>query len=184
VTSTKKPYVPAVTPSRGKLSGTETLKTLCFKRTAWKFTNLGTWVVRDIRNKPGQMSQHSSGRAYDAQYVLRTPALQACAWFAANSDELGIALINDYMFGKYGRTWRSDRAAWKVHTSNTIGIRGKWIHIELHSRFARMPAADYEKAWRSVPKPKERTLNRLDTAGARGCTEGVSRLGASPPSRK
>lgn len=153
MTSTKKPYLPAKLPSKGQLSGTQKLKDLCATRSTWKFTNLGTWVVRDVRNQPGVMSQHSAGLAYDAQYTDRAAALQACKWFTQYSDELGIALINDYMYGDYGRTWICDRAEWKVHTSNTIGIRGQWLHIELHSRYANMTAAQYDAAWRSVPKP-------------------------------
>ena len=153
MTSTKKPYRPGKTPSKGQLAGTEQLRVLCKNRAAWKFTSLGTWGIRDVRNKPGTMSQHATGRAYDAQYTSRAAALSACKWFAANSDELGIALINDYMFGGYGRTWICDRAAWKTHTSNTIGIRGNWIHIELHARYANMTAAEYFAAWKSVPAP-------------------------------
>lgn len=152
MTSSKKPYAPAKTPATGKRAGTEKFSDLCRRRTSWSFTNLGTWVVRDIRNKPGVMSQHSAGLALDLQYSDRAMCLSAIEWLIANTDELGISLVNDYLFGKYGRTWICDRAAWKVHTTETIGIRGSWIHIELHRLFADNPTL-VETNWRKIPRP-------------------------------
>ena len=58
-----------------------------------------------------------------------------------------------YMAGKYGRTWLCSRAAWRTHTSETIGIRGSWVHVELHSWAARMDAGKYEELWRKLPRP-------------------------------
>jgi hypothetical protein len=51
------------------------------------------------------MSQHAAGLALDLQYSDRAMCLGAIDWLIANSDELGIALVNDYMHGEYGRTW-------------------------------------------------------------------------------
>lgn len=151
--TTKRPYVPAKTPTRGKLPGTETFSRLTRRR--WKdFGNLGTWVVRDVRNKPGTMSQHAAGRAADFNYTDRKTALAAMAWFIEYADELGVALINDYMAGRYGRTWISNRAAWKTHTQSTIGIRYRGFHVELHAWAAKMPADKYETIWRSLPRPR------------------------------
>lgn len=149
--ATKKPYTPAKVPAKAKRPGCEKFLDLCKRR--WKFTSLGTWVVRDIRNKPGQMSQHAAALAIDLQYTNRADALQACDWFVKYADELGIALINDYMAGKYGRTWLCSRAAWKTHTTDTIGIRGSWLHVELHKRWADMSAEQYDRIWRSLPRP-------------------------------
>lgn len=149
--ATKKPYRPAKTPAKAKRPGTEKFLDLCKRR--WGFTSLGTWVVRDVRNQPGKMSQHAAALAIDIQYTCRADALEACNWFVKYADELGIALINDYMAGRYGRTWLCSRAAWRTHTSNTIGIRGSWLHIELHKRYADMPAAKYDAIWRSLPRP-------------------------------
>jgi hypothetical protein len=98
------------------------------------------------------MSQHAAGLALDLQYSDRAMCLGALEWLIANTDELGISLVNDYMYGKYGRTWICNRAAWKVHTKNTIGIRGNWIHIELHRLFADNPA-HLEMNWRKIPRP-------------------------------
>lgn len=153
--ATKKPYRPAKTPAKAPKAGTETCSRLSRRR--WAFSNLGTFVVRDMRNQPGIMSQHAAALALDLGYPATTEgrrqALEACTWFATYADELGIALINDYMHGQYGRTWLCDRAAWKTHTQSTIGIRYHGIHIELHSSFANMSAQAYEERWRALPRP-------------------------------
>lgn len=153
MTSSRRPYVPGKTPSAGKKPGTETFSRLARRR--WPFSNLGTWIIRDVRNKPGVMSQHATGRALDLGYkpADRKAALEACDWIVAYSDELGIALVNDYIAGDHGRTWISNRAAWKTHTTATIGIRYHGIHVELHAWAANMPAAKYEALWRSLPRP-------------------------------
>ena len=152
MTSTKKPYVPAKTPAKAKRPGTEKFSELCRRRSSWAFTQLGTYVVRDIRNKPGVMSQHAAGLALDLQYKDRKMCLGALDWLIANSDQLGISLVNDYMHGEYGRTWVCSRAAWKCHTTDTIGIRGSWIHIELHSRYANS-AELVSTEWYKIPRP-------------------------------
>jgi hypothetical protein len=113
MTSSKKPYAPAKTPSKGKRAGTEKFSDLSQAHIVG-FTNLGTWVVRDIRNKPGQMSQHAAGLALDLQYKDRKMCLGAIDWLIANSDELGISLVNDYMHGEYGRTWLCSRACMEM----------------------------------------------------------------------
>ena len=151
MSTSRRPYEPGKVPAKGKLSGTETFSRLSRRR--WGFTNLGTWVVRDVRNQPGTMSQHATGRALDLQYVDRAAALEACAWFVQYADQLGVALINDYMAGRYGRTWLCSRAAWRTHTTDTIGIRGHWLHVELHAWAARMDAGKYEQLWRDLPRP-------------------------------
>ena len=99
------------------------------------------------------MSQHAAGLALDLQYSDRVMCVKALDWLIANSNELGISLVNDYMGGgKYGRTWICNRAAWKVHTSNTIGIRGNWIHIELHRKWADS-AELVSTEWYKIPRP-------------------------------
>ena len=153
MTATKKPYRPAKTPAKAKKAGTETCSHLSRRR--WAFSNLGTYVIRDVRNQPGVMSQHAAALALDLGYGAkdRGKALEACAWLTKYADELGIALVNDYMHGTYGRTWLCSRAAWRVHTQNTIGIRYHGIHVELHSWAANLTAAQYEARWRALPRP-------------------------------
>ena len=153
MTASRKPYTPAKTPAKGPKSGVETFSRLARRR--WPFSNLGTHVIRDIRNQPGVMSQHAAALALDLGYAAkdRMVAWEACAWFSQYADELGISLINDYMHGDYGRTWLCSRAAWRTHTSNTIGIRYHGIHVELHPAVANLSAAAYEARWRAVPRP-------------------------------
>jgi hypothetical protein len=91
MTSSKKPYVPAKHHQKANGQAPKSSLSLCRRRTTWAFTNLGTWVVRDIRNKPGQMSQHAAGLALDLQYSDRAMCLGAMEWLIANTDELGIA---------------------------------------------------------------------------------------------
>ena len=68
---TKRPYTPAKTPARGKKPGTETFSRLSRRR--WPLSNLGTWTVRDMRNKPGTMSQHAAAVALDLGNGVAVP---------------------------------------------------------------------------------------------------------------
>ena len=146
----KRPYPPATVAWKSKRKGTEKFVDLSCRR--WKsFTNLGTWVVRDMRGKPGVMSVHATGRALDLGYTARAEADNAIGWFTAHNTALGITLINDYQYGKYGRTWICDRQAWKIHDKPTIGARGNWFHVELEPWAADDPVA-IERVWRSLPR--------------------------------
>lgn len=146
----KRPYPPATVAWKSKRKGTEKFVQLACAR--WKsFTRLGTWVVRDMRGKPGVLSVHATGRALDLGYTDRKEALAACDWFVANNTALGVTLINDYQFGKWGRTWKCDRQAWKIHETSTIGARGNWIHVELDG-WAADDADGLTTIWRSLPR--------------------------------
>ena len=146
----KRPYPPATVAWKSKRRGTEKFCDLATRR--WKsFTRLGTWVVRDMRGRPGVLSVHATGRALDLGYTDRKQAVDACGWFVDNNTALGITLINDYQFGKYGRTWMCDRQAWKIHDKETIGSRGNWLHVELEP-WAADDAVGLEKIWRSLPR--------------------------------
>ena len=153
MTTSRKPYNPAKVPAKAQRPGTQKCSELSRRR--WPFSNLGTWVIRDIRNQPGTMSQHAAALALDLGYAAkdRPAALEACNWFVAYADELGVALINDYMHGDHGRTWLCSRAAWRIHTTNTIGIRYHGIHIELHRWAADLSGPAYEARWRALPRP-------------------------------
>ena len=142
------PYYPAKA-APGKLAGTEKLVELCGRR--WKTKNLGTWVVRDMRGKPGVLSVHATGRAMDIGYTDRKDVMAAIRWFVTYNTALGVTLINDYQFGQYGRTWMCDRQDWKIHQSDVLGSRGNWFHVELDS-WAADDAAGIEKIWRSLPR--------------------------------
>lgn len=146
----KRPYPGATIPAKGKRPGTERFVLLARRR--WQFVNLGTWVVRDIRDKPGQLSVHATGRAMDLGYADRSKAIEAMNWFVEHNAALGVTLVNDYLHGSHGRTWKCDRQAWLVHKKPTIGGRGHWFHVELDAWAADDPSL-LEKVWRSLPRP-------------------------------
>ena len=147
--------------AKGKRPGTEKLVDLCKRR--WGFTNLGTWVVRDMRGKPGQLSVHATARAADIGYGTgkdaRAKAIEAFNWFLTNAAALGIEEIHDYAFSKYGRGYRCNRAdkdggviVYKDLASSAGTPGGTWLHVELSPEMADDPAK-FEAAWRALPKP-------------------------------
>lgn len=150
-------------PATGKRPGTEKFVELCARR--WGFTNLGTFVVRDIRSKPGTLSVHATGRALDTSYGKnKADAIEAIKWFVKYANQLGIEEIHDYAgitkkgTEKYGRGWRCNRngkPGWVDWTAtNNGGSAGAtWIHCELAPRYADMTTAEYDAIWRAVPKP-------------------------------
>ena len=137
--------------AKGKRPGTEKLVELCHKR--WDSKNLGTWVVRDMRGKPGQLSVHATGRAADIQFPNDKIKAEAVAWFEKHADALGIEEIHVYDAGKWGKGWRVGRG-WKIWTETDNGGTpgADWLHVEISPEFAD-DAKMFESAWRSLPKP-------------------------------
>lgn len=126
----------------GKRPGTEELQRLLCKR--FQARNLGTWVVRDMRGKPGRLSVHATARAGDTMPRDRKTALEIVALLERHADLLEVEEIHDYLFdidGKgpqvgYGRGWRVGRG-WKVWTArDNGGPGGLWIHWEISPRMA------------------------------------------------
>jgi hypothetical protein len=142
--------------AKGRRPGTEWLARALNAR--WGFTRLGTWVVRDMRGKPGQLSVHATARALDAGYMntvaARNKAVEVAEWLAKNADALGIEEIHDYAYGKYGRGWRCSRNKWKIYTAkeNAGSIGGKWLHVELSPAMADNAQA-LNAVWDATPKP-------------------------------
>ena len=150
--------------AKGKRLGTEKLVDLC-KRRYPGFSNLGTWVVRDMRGKPGQLSVHATGRAADIGYGTakdaRNNAIELFNWLLQNATALGIEEIHDYAFSKYGRGYRCSRAdkdggviVYKDLASSAGTPGGTWLHVELSPEMADDPAK-FEAAWRAIPKPSK-----------------------------
>ncbi len=142
-----------------KRPGTERFVILCNKR--WQFKNLGTWVVRDIKGKPGSLSVHATARALDTSYGANKAAgKEAILWFVQYAAALGLEEVHDYSgitkkgCETWGRGWRIGRG-WKDWSADDNGGSQKatWIHVELAPKYADMLAGDYEAVWRSVPKP-------------------------------
>ena len=155
----KYPYYPVTTPGTGKLAGTEKFVDLCKRR--WGFTNLGTFVVRNIRGGK-TLSTHSLGVAGDIGYPKtragRAQAKEAWDWFIEHSEALGLCELHDYAFGDYGRGYRCSRGEGQkgvkifTATDNAGSIGGAWLHFELEIDLAK-DAKALEAAWRALPKP-------------------------------
>lgn len=104
--------------------------------------NNGMWAVREMRSK-NQMSVHAKGTAADVSYRFmgnkgkriggRKQSLACIAFLVDNADALGIEMIIDYKFGKFGRTWKCTRNAWQVYQKPTVqfGGSGDWFHLEV-----------------------------------------------------
>jgi hypothetical protein len=147
------------TPGTGKLAGTEKFVDLCKRR--WGFTNLGTFVVRNIRGGK-TLSTHSLGVAGDIGYPKtragRAQAKEAWDWFIEHSEALALCELHDYAFGDYGRGYRCSRGEGQkgvkifTATDNAGSIGGAWLHFELEMDLAK-DAKALEAAWRALPKP-------------------------------
>jgi len=98
----------------------------------------GGFVRRPVRGNKNVPSIHSWGAAVDSSYrnSTRAKALQAIDWLIANSEELQIESIHDYMGS---RIWHADRSTpqdssaggggWKAFTGEGTP-NGDWLHIE------------------------------------------------------
>lgn len=133
-----------------KLPGTEKLVALFLRRHGNKASNLGTWVVRDMRGKPGVLSVHATGRAADIAYTDRVTGLQIWSWLVDNSATLKIEAVHDYVKSRAYKCTRGEGAA-GVRKVTDIGPGGNWIHVELAPSMA-YDAAKLEAAWRSIPR--------------------------------
>lgn len=108
--------------------------------------NLGTYVNRDMRDKPGQKSVHATGYALDWGYAGAGKAngctdeeLACKVWdyLLEHSEALHICEIHWYKYGKHGAGYRCSRgegkAGVKIYKSaaESAGTGGPWLHIEV-----------------------------------------------------
>lgn len=152
------PYYPAK-PGKGKLPGTEWFVYACNRR--WGFKNLGTYVLRDMRGKPGQVSVHATGAALDIGFNGAKPdtIAEAWNWFMDHTRQLGIVEAHWYTKPgtKYGIGYRCSRGEGEAGViqwtaSNNGGKGGQWFHLELSPEMA-ASEKKISEAWRSLPKP-------------------------------
>ena len=150
----KYPYYPAWD---GKRPSPLILKCADLSRRRWPGTvNLGTYVNRDMRGKPGQKSVHATGFALDLGYKDEAQAREIWDFFVNNSLALNVAEVHWYTFGKYGAGYRCSRGEGKQgvkiyeNAEESAGTGGKWLHIELVD----MAVAEWEQRFRAL-KPKE-----------------------------
>ena len=129
-----RPYTAFKAPvAKGPLQGTDEFIRQVVKRSGGSLWNNGSWVVREIRTKPGQLSNHARGLAVDLSYRKMTDkgivdgrkiALPFIYKLLENADTLQIELVIDYA---ENRSWKCDRGTWlKGKWSG-----GDWFHVEV-----------------------------------------------------
>lgn len=94
----------------------------------WGGVSVGLVNKREKRGG-GALSSHYFGAAWDWRYPTRAVCLTSMKWLVANSKELGIQMIVDYVGGC---TW-TPKKGWKKSEPNAHGMGSswaKWIHIE------------------------------------------------------
>ena len=134
-----RPYTAAKAPvAKGPLPGTDEFIRQVVKRAGGSLWNNGSFVIRDIRTKPGQLSNHARGLAIDFSYRKmvdkglvdgRKTALPFIYKLLENADTLQVELVIDYFDN---RSWKCDRGTW---------IKGKWsggdwFHVEISPAMA------------------------------------------------
>jgi hypothetical protein len=104
-----------------------------------KISDLGSFTIRDKRGHPGSMSVHATGRAIDFGWKTREAGENLIRFLEQNAEMLGVEMIADYFPEPWGRTWRCDRAGWKIYTRKTISGApgGRWIHVEISPTMGR-----------------------------------------------
>ena len=134
-----RPYTAFKAPvAKGPLQGMDEFIRQIVKRSGGSLWNNGSWVVRDIRTKPGQLSNHARGLAVDLSYRKMTDkgivegrktALPFIYKLLQNADTLQIELVIDYA---ENRSWKCDRGTWlKGKWSG-----GDWFHLEISPAMA------------------------------------------------
>jgi len=152
-----KPYTAANAPVvDGPLPGMTAWVECATKYSGGALWNNGTYVKRDIRGKPGQISNHAKGIAADLSYRYmpasnkgvpngRIKSLEFIKECLRNYDTLGVMLVIDYWPDPFGRSWRCDRAVDSQHALpnhaeawRKAGIKtftgapgGDWWHVEI-----------------------------------------------------
>jgi len=109
---------------------------------------------RDMKGKPGTISNHARGLATDLSYRWlaqknkgvkdgRKQSLAYIVKLLENADTLGIQLVIDYALK---RSWKCDRGTWQPLPSVDDG---DWYHIEVEPRLAHDPEAT-KRAFQAV----------------------------------
>ena len=142
-----KPYVVTKQPVvNSPLAGMAKWVELCCRHSGGSLWNNGIWVVRDMRGKPGVVSNHARGLATDVSYRWqaqknkgvkdgRKQSLAYIVKLLEHADTLGIQLVIDYALK---RSWKCDRGTWQPLPSVD---EGDWYHIEVEPRLAHDPEA-------------------------------------------
>lgn len=149
-----KPYLIAQQPVVSKpIPGMDEWIRHAVKNSNGVLWNNGSWVVRDVRGKPGIISNHARGLAVDLSYRWMQEKQLGCKdgeqlamiylnKLLQNADTLGIALVINY---SQNRSWKCDRGTWlKGKFSN-----GDWLHVEVDHELLKDVNA-VKTAWNKV----------------------------------
>ena len=109
--------------------------------------------MRDVRGKPGIVSNHAKGVAVDLSYRWqsekkrgrqdgRKTSLAYIIKLLENADTLGIQLVIDYALN---RSWKCSRGTWIAGTFES----GDWFHIEVDPVMCNSPELA-KQAWDKV----------------------------------
>ena len=149
-----KPYIVTKQPVVTKpLMGTSEWARQATVHSDGSLWNNGTFVVRDVRGKPGIISNHARGLAMDLSYRWqaqknlgrqdgRKISLAFIVKLLDNADALGIQLVIDYALR---RSWKCDRGTWQAGNYEI----GDWYHIEIDPTIAN-DATMAKACWVSV----------------------------------
>lgn len=136
-----KPYIVTQQPVAKKpLPGMDEWIRQAVKNSNNSLWNNGSWVIRDVRGKPGVISNHARGLAVDLSYRWqsqkqrgrqdgRKVSLAYIIKLLENADDLGIQLVIDYALN---RSWKCDRGTWQPGKFES----GDWYHIEIDPTIA------------------------------------------------
>lgn len=150
-----KPYTISAAPVvKAPLAGMDLWITRAIKHSNGCLWNNGSWMIRDIKNKPGTISNHAKGVAVDLSYRLvanqvgksiymgRQRSLPYIIKLLENADTLGIELVIDYALR---RSYKCDRGTWIPGNFQT----GDWYHIEVNPVMCHSPEM-VKQAWDRV----------------------------------
>ena len=135
------------------LAGMDLWITRAVKHSDNSLWNNGSWVVRDVRGKPGIVSNHAKGVAVDLSYRWqseknkgrqdgRKVSLAFIIKLLENANTLGIELVIDYALN---RSWKCSRGTWIAGTFEA----GDWYHIEVDPIMCNSPELA-KQAWDKV----------------------------------
>ena len=145
-----KPYTVNAAPIvKAPLAGMDLWITRAIRHSNKSLWNNGSWIIRDIKNKPGTISNHAKGVAVDLSYRYnsstnagRTKSLPYIIKLLENADTLGIELVIDYALR---RSWLCSRGTWIPGNFQT----GDWYHIEVNPVMCHSPEM-VKQAWDKV----------------------------------
>jgi hypothetical protein len=124
----------------GKHASPIILKVIELAEKRWKAKNLGSYVNRQMRDKPF-LSTHATGYAADLGGDIKT--LEAMwAWYLKHSAQIGLQELHFYKMPgtKYGAGYRcsrgeGDKGVLRYKTAEeSAGTGGLWLHIEISQK--------------------------------------------------